>query len=250
MDYIWRDIFTVRAVEVDFNGRLKPSAVFELMQEAAEQSANSLGFGYEYVKKNNFFWVLSRVKLEIYRLPGQGEKIIIETWPKGASKAFAMRDFRIYQGDDLCMAATTAWLLLNGKTRSITRYKDFPGAGGVDAIKDPPPKLKPTSDFYDIYNRKVHISDLDLNNHVNNARYVAWAIDAMSYREYSTSLVQEIAVNYISELKYGDLVTIRKANFDNSNEVFIDAVNNSSGKQAIIARIRLNNCFTQATGCQ
>jgi len=107
----------VRTCEVDFHNRLKASALFDLMQEAASNNAVQLGFGYDDMRERNQFWVLSRAMLRVHSAPGFGEEIIVETWPKGVEKLFALRDFIFY---DSAMArigeATTAWLIVNAGT--------------------------------------------------------------------------------------------------------------------------------------
>jgi len=243
MDKVWREQFTLRSTEIDFAGRLKINSLFQIMQEAAEHSADHLGFGYDYVRANNEFWVLSKVSLEIFRTPGWQETIRVETWPKGMDRIFSMRDFQFYDASNTIWAqATTAWLLLSTTTNRIVRHKEFPDANGLFALNYPPPKLKTDQPFSLVYEKHIQISDLDVNNHVNNANYLGWVIDALDYQLYKTHAITRVDINYIHETKFGETVVISKTEYDTAQKsLYIDAHNPLSGQLLMRARVTLKS---------
>ncbi|QOR34197.1 hypothetical protein IMX26_11930 [Clostridium sp. 'deep sea'] len=240
MNYIWKESWQVRTPEVDFKARIKPAEIFKLMQEAAEHSADSLGVGLRYITENKVFWVLSRVNIRFFELPKQNDIITIETWPKGCNRLFALRDFKIYNNDNLCAIATTSWLLLDAKTRKMTRLANFPGNNNVFAIEENAPKLRTKLSFNDCYAKKIQVCDLDVNNHVNNARYIEWVMNTFNYDTYKSIKINEIAINFISEMKYGDSTILRKTNVNN-NEVYVAAINEHTDKQSTLTRIRFTH---------
>jgi len=236
--------FRIRAAEIDFKGELKVSALFQLMQEAAEHSAHQLGFGYDYVTRTNTFWVLSRVKLVIIRLPKWQETITVHTWPKGMNKMFAMRDYKIFdEKNNLLALATTAWLLLDGTTKRILRSTDFPADNGLSALDEFPAKIRADSSLKDVLHKTIRISELDINNHVNNARYVEWVMDALDYQLYKQRWIKELEINFVSESKFNDNVVIRRSPMINNNEIIMDAQNVTTGCDTVIARIKLSENY-------
>jgi acyl-ACP thioesterase len=50
----------------------------------------------------------------------------------------------------------------------------------------------------------VVLSDLDMNQHVNNASYVRWVVDQFSYEQYHQLQIKELIINYVNQLKSGE----------------------------------------------
>ena len=60
---IYKEDFTVRSYQTDLNARMKPSAILEVMQEAAGQHSERLGLGRSALLAKNTAWVLTRVEI-------------------------------------------------------------------------------------------------------------------------------------------------------------------------------------------
>lgn len=99
--------FSIRSYHSDQNGKLTLPALFHFLQECAWDNARLNGFGYEFLKKENAFWVLSRVLVQMDEYPEWKDEIEIKTWPKGADGFFALRDFEIYCKGKIVGRATT-----------------------------------------------------------------------------------------------------------------------------------------------
>ena len=76
---VWNENFTVRHTEVSREGKLRIDAFFDYMQEAAANHATDLGCGLADLETRGMVWVLSRLRLRIYRTPGIGERIAVTT---------------------------------------------------------------------------------------------------------------------------------------------------------------------------
>ena len=66
---IYKEDFTVRSYQTDLNARMKPSAILEVMQEAAGQHSERLGLGRSALLAKNTAWVLTRVEVDMDRYP-------------------------------------------------------------------------------------------------------------------------------------------------------------------------------------
>jgi acyl-ACP thioesterase len=205
--------YGVRSFDADCNGRLKLGALFQYYQEAAGNDATRLGVGFEEVHRLGYFWVLSRVLLRVRRLPSWGDEITLATWPKGHEGLSFVRDFQLSdaEGREL-VAATSAWLLLD-RARGRPHPADalpvsLPPRGTRHALDESMQKTKPLPLAFASYERKVMVSDLDINAHVNNARYVEWALDAYAPSFLSSHTVRSFQIHYTGEALFGDVVSV------------------------------------------
>ena len=211
-----------KATECGIGDRLYASVLIGDLQEAAEQSSFSLGYGTDFLKENNICWIILRMHIEIDRLPLWHETFKIRTWATGLEKIYYGREFEVYDSSGNRIGkATSTWILADWNThRPVIANKrpelppafvqstdlvfgkkcpkiDFPDKADVAGASDKPVIIK-----YADY------TELDRNRHVNNSRYTAWAYDALFKSGYDVSSVKEISINYNSEVKQGEKVEL------------------------------------------
>ena len=209
--------FHIPCYNTDAAWRLKPAAFMDLAQEAAGLHAVELGFGYEELIKNNTAWILSRVNIKFVDTPMWRDDITLTTWHKGANRLFFLRDFIMTDKDGKeRVKATTSWLVLNLETRRLVRDPMLMEDGTVcteNVIETPADKVQMPKDIPAelVMEHVVAYSDVDMNNHTNNAMYMQWAMDAVDYEIASTKAVKEVTINFNRETKAGDVVAIYRA---------------------------------------
>jgi acyl-ACP thioesterase len=190
MQSIWNTGFQVRSYESDRAGTLKPHALLNYFEEAAQQHATELGFGFEDLKQAQRFWILSRLEATVDRSPTWGDRVTVETWPKSVSRLFAIRDFIVHDDDEGApeplVRASSAWLLMDGASGRPLRPERYLPEGPLlnnadkHALTEVPRKLTfPEEGERLISQIEVQYSDLDVNNHVNNSVYLRWIDDAV-----------------------------------------------------------------------
>lgn len=226
-----RFTFKIRAYETDAQNQLKISSVFNFMQVAAGLNANQLGFGYDQLTPKGYFWVLSRVILEWHGNVSFDEEIILETWPKGVEKLFATRDFRFYTGKGDCIGkATTAWLMMDANTgRPVmlnSNMFNLPAYNIPPAIDELPGKIPEPSVVEFSSERKASYSDIDVNQHVNNAKYIEYIFDALPLHEFTALKYSRVQINYLKEVKMSEMISIRIAQPEaDQNHFLVSAIN-------------------------
>lgn len=186
--YTWSKQLEIQSQDVDGTSLLTMHAFMCLAQEAAHQHSTHLGFGYEVLFNKQLIWVLSRFKSRVFRMPRWQEKVIFKTWHKGGKGIFFIRDYELLsETGELLIAATSSWLIIDINLRKIVRANDVVyELGAADSVihKDilsPFVKKIPIPNNLEFcYNRKVRFSDIDMNGHVNNARYSEWVMDTLS----------------------------------------------------------------------
>lgn len=205
--------YQVKSYEVDVNARLTPFFVCNYFQEIAWEHAQLLNIGFDFLHSLHKFWVLSRLQIKFYAYPQWTDEVKVVTWPKGIDGMFALRDYLVVSSSgETQIAATSSWLILDAERHRPQRIDspDHPvfTMNERDAYIHASQKLARPEIFDNSIGLRVKYSDIDVNKHVNNAKYIQWAFDAISEDLVNGVLVDEMIVNYISEASLGDEVQI------------------------------------------
>jgi len=210
---------TVSSYQVDVRKRMKPSSFMDLAQEMAYLAAGEMGFGYDDLQKDGTAWVLSRIRMEFLRMPSWNEKITLATWHKGLSGPFYLRDFTLKgEGGGLLVAATSSWVVLDVKERSLVRGDKVLQMVPPDTICSDNAIVEPAERVVmprgvtpaPAGEHKVGYTDVDLLGHTNNARYVAWAMDCMDFDLLENKPVRSVCVAFNHETVPGQVVSLSK----------------------------------------
>lgn len=168
---------TVSYKDVDREETLLLSAVFKFLQEAAIRHANQFDIGSRAMVSRGESWVLNRMAVALHRYPRHEDPLRIETWSSGVQGFRGYRDYRVFVGDELTVSASSLWIYLNLKTKSLTRVpmeiaSTFPSLD--DAVFEPSlDKLNPLppGPSAHAFGVSLRYSDFDANGHVNNTSY-------------------------------------------------------------------------------
>lgn len=210
--------FEVGSCDMDIWGFLKPATILSLCQESAYMHSTRMGFGYDRLLESGAAWVLSRAKCLIQRLPKWGEKITLRTWHKGQSGLFSLRDYQFYdQSGAEIITVTTSWLIINLATRRISRVDRIFSADDPfklseyhhDAIATEVERLEMPTEQISLGEHYVRYSDMDVNRHVNNARYMEWACDNSAQQMDPALRLESFCINFNHEAKYDECVALQ-----------------------------------------
>lgn len=199
--------------ETDARGNLKPAAFMDFAQEIAYWAASELGFGYDNLHVHHTAWVLTRMHIHFEEPLKWRENVTLYTWHKGASGLFYLRDFDLKDKDgNSRIKATTSWVVIDERTRRIARPEEIqnlldPDMKVEDAIAEVPGKILLPGESQPAGEHTVSYSDLDINGHTNNSRYVAWAMDCLP-KEATDSPVKDLNINFVKETLPGDIVQL------------------------------------------
>ncbi len=233
-----KDLST-RSFYINRYGKLSTSFLFYQMQDLAWEHAQILGLGYEHLKKEEQFWVLSRLWLKITRRPVWGEPFTLETWSRGTDGFFAYRDYTFTdRRGHIIIQATSSWLVLDVRTKRIVRLKDFknfPAYGesifGENARRIRSPKSNADPDF-----TPVRFNEIDINQHFTTGRYLERIIDSYDFVFHDTHELTELEINLSREGLPGDLLSVKKEYVD-TNSHFCSVVRHTDAAE--LARARL-----------
>ncbi|MBI2510587.1 MAG: hypothetical protein HYV96_01295 [Opitutae bacterium] len=172
--------------DVDRDQVLTLAGVFKLLQEGAIKHADLFGLGAKAMAAHGESWVLNRVAVEITRYPRYEERVKLVTWSAGIRGFRGYRDLRLYCGEELVASASTLWLYINLRTKSLTRVptelaERFPvGQAAVFRPDLDKIRFESLSDAASVTEVSLRYSDFDGNAHLNNTAYLDCLQTALS----------------------------------------------------------------------
>lgn len=192
---------------INISQRLGLFGLLGLLQDAAVEHANSLNLTHERLLEEGLFWVLTQQRLRMRHYPRWNETISIHTWAKPINGIYATREYAIFLGQEKIGECATTWMILDSETHRPKRVSDaahlFPTRkDGLDLQTE---KVQlPDLDFLRTF--EVSISDLDMNQHVNNTKYAQWLLDTIPIDYHREYVVKEYSMNFTGQTFLGDQI--------------------------------------------
>ena len=201
MPAIYEKKFQIPGFATDRFGRLKCSYLLSLCQEVAGDHSALLGTDYA---STQLYWVVTRQKVQITRLPGAGEEILLQTWPMPTTRVAYPRSTIAYdENGQEVFRSISLWVLIDRDSRAMV----LPGRSGVEVAGTlrgceltAPGSMTPR-EFAETDKRRVRFSDLDVNGHMNNCRYLDWVTDLLPSGFHQTHSLAEFTICYLSEIR-------------------------------------------------
>ncbi len=234
--------FYIKSFDIDFNQDLKLSMLFSYLQNIAEEHATLLGVGYDHLVNDGIAWILSRSKLDIKRMPKWKETIKIKTWAKGIDRLFALRDFLVYDSSgNVIISVTQNWLLISMKNLRPLKIESLGGFlndSTLHAIDEKLDKLIIPEDanVVDRITKDIRTSDIDINLHVNNAKYADWILDMLVDEFLNKEKIESVEINFLSEIKINSRIELIKSK-DSNGVIYVESKELESGKINFISKV-------------
>lgn len=203
LENMYYENFTVPSYMTDYNRRLTPSFLFNLMQDAAVNQSERSRIGWNDLHPKGMFWALSKMDIEWQSHPLWGDRIRIVTWPKEHRFLIQPRDFIIENGKgEPLIRVTTHWVILgaDGKPRLLSDFENRLIACPLHAIERQPTRLRKAQDNgQPVVRHPVVYTDIDMNGHANNSAYVTWTMNSFAPDFHKTHELTFLAINYIAQ---------------------------------------------------
>ncbi len=201
--------FKIRTCEIAPCGRATLAGICTYLQEAAALHAHALNVASPQLQEQGITWVLARLHVKMQRMPGWQDEIIIETWPSQIDRLYAVRDFRIMLNNEEIGVATSAWVLIDLKTRRPLRR--FPPEilhihpqRPQRALADPFAKMRLAGELQPTGNFAIRAQDIDMNNHVNNVVFISLLQDNLPPEQQNCNTVPELEIEFRGEAFLAD----------------------------------------------
>lgn len=213
-------IYRVGARDTDLFGQCRPSAVMDILQEAATSAASQLHLSREEtIERFHAFWMLARIW---YRLDAPilwEDTITVRTWHRGGKGASMYRDFDLYRDGVRIGEAVSVWVLADLDTHRLFRFSnapEFTRTTGGDLCKTKTlSKLHMPGQLSPAASRDMHYSDCDVNGHVNNVRYADLTCDVLDLQTRGKGqYVSSLQLGYLKECKAGETLRLSTGQVD------------------------------------
>ena len=243
---LYKNEYKVEINHVDFKGDLKLSSLFTYCQDIAGLHAENLGMGRRVLyEEYGVIWVLVRIRVDIIKYPKYRDTITIETWPQEPSRMGFDRDFLIKDSEGNVLAkAVSTWVVIDIESRKLVRpksvFQGYPPVIETRAIDCKLGNLKANGKLEMAYKRTVRYSDIDVNRHLNNAKYLDFIMDSFSLEEHREFNVKSIEISYSNEALLGDTIVIYEDKSEiNSNILYMEGINERDGGLIFKSRMEL-----------
>lgn len=215
---------TAATSDMDFKGRIKPGAVMEYFQDIASNNAEASGYGYNDLLEKNLAWIILRMSIKIIKSPSIGETLMLATFPEKPGAANIDRGYYAYnEAGGLMLCGSSKWCVIDLDTHKIQRLAQlFETHDPALFIPYPPfddgnPKLNelPAGGVTEgPFSYTVHVTDLDRNIHMNNARYGDVVLNVCGMEMLEKRSISRLDINFMSQLFAGDTFEVYKTQID------------------------------------
>ena len=165
----------VTSYDVGPSRTLKPSSILRIIQEVAGRHLEQDGLSYEFMREKGIVFLLVKQSVHVNALPKCEEEVTVKTWFERTEGVKFVRNIRFYDNEgNTLIEAATLWIIADPDTHRILRPSAFPfempkeGSESVDAKIA---RISVPQTAADAGVRVVRWSDIDCNDHMNNAVY-------------------------------------------------------------------------------
>lgn len=181
--------------------------LLRLLEDAA--AAHSLRLGIDrgrILARYGCVWMLSRSWYEVPEPPRAGEALVIRTWVSQPESWGVWRAHQIGErGKSLEL-----WVLVDAAARRLVPISriPLPESAGLEAGWTLPLKVPPLRSGAPLGSFTVGEADLDVNGHMNNARYVRRSLALLRAARGCPDFFWSLRITYSRECRLGETITL------------------------------------------
>lgn len=197
------------------NGYLKYTDLCNILQLTAAAHSEVGGISFTDMQEYNQAWVLSRMRVEISKLPKWGDTVTVKTWINSLENSRSVRALEMYINGEKIVGSETFWAVFNTEKRRpealALPYEHFELYPDKKPTIERFSKINFTNEKEIVFEKTVFLSDLDIVNHVNNVKYLEWCLDVIDEKLLLKQRVTSIEMNFLKELSLKDTVLIHES---------------------------------------
>lgn len=197
------------------NGFLKYTDLCNILQLTAGLHAELGGISFSDMQLHHQAWVLSRMRVEVIRLPKWRNVVTVKTWINSLENSRSIRCLELYIGDEKIVGCETFWAVFNTQTRRpealALPHEHFEKYPNDKATEMQFSKIDTTIDKEFVADKTVMLSDLDIVNHANSVKYIEWCLDYVEPKLLLNQGLESFEMNYLKEVSLNETVSIEKS---------------------------------------
>lgn len=193
--------------ETDSNLELSLDGLVNYLQDVAIFDSENGKATIEYLYERNMAWLLGSWQVIIERMPKMSEEIYVSTIPYEFKGFLGYRNFMVKnKAGEILVRAASIWSLIDMKelkplriTQELIEAYDIGEKLDMDYK---PRKIRLIGTGERQEGIKIRKSQIDSNNHLNNAEYVSICLDFIS----SDKRVKELRVEYKNAVYLNEVI--------------------------------------------
>lgn len=202
-DFITRERRKIEICEVDYMGQYQLYHLFNRFSEIATLSAKEIGLWNEEMM-SQYGWVVAKQTLHLNQPIYYKDIIELSTTIQNGSFVSFPRYYFIKKDNQEIGYCSSIWTLIDIHKRRIVSPKriglQVPHVE-YDIYLEEPKTIDIDIPIEYITTRKVLYSDVDTNQHMNNTRYIQWALDIIDYHIHKEYFISDISIQYKKEVR-------------------------------------------------
>ena len=207
----------------DDTSMLGIASVFDIFQDYATLHADMHDIGPEGMHRRKTFWVITKTRININRLPIVMDDVEINTWIQPADRASCERDYSITMDGETLVYGRSIWAVVSRETGRLVPMKElYP----VVDFNEPRPDEKPFAKVHkhfeeaeELGSYTVRSTDIDIGGHMNNVHYIRAMLNCFSTSEIKDMGIKEVEVNFISQTYEGETLRFKSRRTDAGLEI-------------------------------
>lgn len=204
--------FLAEPFHCDYSQHLFMGHLGNHLLNAADFHSNDRGYGMSVLGPQHRTWVLSRLAIEMERMPKAYDHFTVETWVESVMKFFTSRNFAISASDGSVLGyGKSVWAMIDTQSRQpvdIFSINDGLIKEYVETEKPCPiaksGRVKVTADAELVRTIDTYYNDVDVNGHINSIKYIEHVLDLFDIDFYKANRLKRLEVAYVAETYQGD----------------------------------------------
>ena len=241
--------FMAEPFHCDFGLQLFMGHLGNHLLNAADFHSNDRGFGMIYLKTVNKAWVLSRLAIEMERMPRAYDRFWVETWVESAMRYFTNRNFAITGLDGQVYGyGRSVWAMIDTETRQPQNIMEVHNGSISDYVEREKPcpiarssRVQMTTDAPLVRTIDTYYNDVDMNGHINSVKYIEHVLDLWDLEWYKAHRLRRFEVAYVAESHQGDRLSLFREKTPNADasasEDYCIRISKDDGTEVVRSRV-------------
>ncbi|MEG0275570.1 MAG: thioesterase [Coprobacillus sp.] len=193
----------IEGYELDFMQEYQLCHLFNCFSKIAALNAKKIGY-YNESLRGHYGWVVAKQTLHLERPINIHDELELSTIVGKNSFVTYPRYYFIHAMSKQIGYCSSVWTLIDMKSRRITSPKKI-GLAELEVNHEmtlpAPQNIKIDIEMNLVSQRTVLYSDVDTNMHMNNTRYIQWALDLIDFDIHKKFFVSDLTVQYKKEIR-------------------------------------------------
>ncbi len=204
---LFKQVYHLTADQCNPQQEMPMSLLVSKIIDIATLHANAWGVGYDRLVRDNQGWVLTRLTVEMRRMPRVNEHYSLSTWIEEYNRHFSVRHMEIADEQGTVLGyASTIWCVIDFTTRvsvDITKLEYI----SRNALPTKQCPIAPQRRMTNITptrtaTHEFTYTDCDINSHVNTVRYVELLLNQFDLDFHRGFFAHRLEMSFVKECRY------------------------------------------------